>query len=96
MWFDGLLSSGSATTTHTYRLDIESASLAARNDDGAFVPLPTADGELGPGVWALVIRLRHEWQPNYWREAAFVPVLRLQVADDGKVAFEVYGNARGT
>ena len=94
-WFDGFLSSGSAATTHIYRLDVEASSLSARNDDGAFVPLPAAAGEIGPGAWALVIRLRHEWQPNHWREAAFVPVLRLHVADDGEVAFEVYDGARG-
>lgn len=94
-WFDGFLASGSATTTHTYRFDLPTSALEVRNDRGAFTPLPASGGELRPGTWALVIRLRHEWQPNYWREAAFVPVLRLQVADDGAIAFEVYANARG-
>ena len=94
-WIDGLLSSGSAATTHTYRLDLATSALEVRNDRGVFTPLLASAGDVGPGMWALVIRLRHEWQPNLWREAAFVPVLRIQVADDGKVAFEVYANARG-
>ena len=94
-WFDGLLSSGSAATTHTYRLDLSTAALEVRNDLGAFTPLPASVGDVGSGTWALVIRLRHEWQPNLWREAAFVPLLRIQAADDGGVAFEVYADVRG-
>ncbi|MCY3911650.1 MAG: hypothetical protein OXG43_00180 [Chloroflexi bacterium] len=94
-WFDGFLSSGTATTTHTYRLDLATSALEVRNDRGAFTPLPASGGDLRPGAWALVMRLRHEWQPNSWREAAFVPVLRLQVAHDGGVTFEIYGGARG-
>jgi len=95
-WIDGLISSGAAATTHTYRLDLGTSSLAVRNDSGAFVPLPASDGDLEPGAWALVIRLRHEYEPGSWREAGFVPVLRIQVADDGEIAFEVYEDARGT
>ncbi|MCY4114244.1 MAG: hypothetical protein OXG33_09955 [Chloroflexi bacterium] len=93
-WIDGLLSSGSAATTHTYRLDLATSALEVRNERGAFTPLPASGGDLGTGTWALVIRLRHEWQPNLWREAAFVPVVRMWVADDGEIAFEVYDNAR--
>ncbi len=94
-WIDGLLSSGSAATTHTYRLDLSTSTLEVRNDLGAFTPLPASDGELSPGAWALVIRLRHEWQPNLWRDAAFIPVIRFRIADDGEIAFRVYDNARG-
>ena len=93
-WFDGLLSSGSAASTHTYRLDLAAPSFAVRNDRGAFVPLPASEGSLDPGNWALVIRLRHEWQPNYWRDAAFIPVLRIGVSGDGEIAFEVYEDVR--
>ncbi|MCY4111272.1 MAG: hypothetical protein OXF96_04955, partial [Chloroflexi bacterium] len=78
-WIDGLLASGSAATTHRYQLDVATSSLAVRSDSGAFVPLPASDGDLGPGAWALVIRLRHEYEPGSWREAAFIPVLRIWV-----------------
>ena len=94
-WFDGLLSSGSAATTHTYRLDLSSSALEVRNDLGAFTPLPASADDVGPGTWALVIRLRHEWQPNHWRDTAFIPVIRFKVADDGAIAFQVYDHARG-
>lgn len=89
-WFDGLLSSGSAATTHAYRLDLSTSALEVRNDLGAFTPLPASAGDMGPGTWALVIRLRHEWQPNYWREAAFVPVLRFTISEAGETAVAVY------
>ena len=87
-WFGGLLSSGSATTTHTYRFDARTAELSLRDDAGAFAPLPTSAAELGPGGYTLALRLRHEYQPNYWRDAAVIPVVRIRIAEGGDVAFE--------
>ena len=95
-WFDGLVSSGGAASTHTYQLDVVAGSLAVRNDHGVFVPLPASEGSPDPGNWALVIRLRHEWQPNHWREAGFIPVLKLRVSDAGEIVFELYDQVRGS
>ena len=93
-WFDGLLSAGSATTSHTYALDVQVPSLAVRNDRGAFVPLLAAEGELGAGTWVLALRLRHEWQPGAWRETAFIPVVRFTVSESGEVGFTVFDDVR--
>ncbi len=94
-WFAGLISSGSATSSHTYRFDLPASSLAVRNDIGAFVPLDSSDGEIGPGSWVLALRLRHEWQPGYWREAAFIPVMRIDISDTGEISYSVYEDVRG-
>ena len=89
-WFDGLISSGSATGSHTYEFDVPTARLAVRNDAGAFVPLDASEGDLGAGSWVLALRLRHEWQPNIWREVAFIPVLEITISDTGQVTFAVF------
>ena len=89
-WFAGLLSSGSATSSHTYRLDLPASSLAVRNDAGAFVPLAASDHEFGTGTWVLALRLQHEWQPNHWREAAIIPLLQVDVSDTGEVRYSVF------
>ncbi len=91
-WFGGLLSSGSATTTHTYRFDARTAELSVRNDAGAFVPLPTSAASPGPGGYIVALRLREEYQPNHWRDAAVIPVVRFRVAESGEASFEVFDN----
>ena len=93
-WFDGLLSAGSATTSHTYALDVQVPSLSVRNDRGAFTPLPASEGELSVGDWVLALRLRHERQPEVWREAAFIPVLRITISEAGQVAFSLFDDVR--
>ena len=89
-WFDGLISPGSATDSHSYEFDVPTARFAVRNDAGAFVPLDASEGDLGTGSWVLAIRLRHEWQPNVWREVAFIPVLEITVSDAGKISYAVF------
>ena len=88
-WFGGLLSAGSATSAHVYRFDARMAELSVRNDSGAFVPLPTSAAELAPGGYTLALRLRHEYQPNQWRDAAVIPVLRIRVSETGESSFEI-------
>lgn len=90
-WFGGLLTPGSATRVHTYMLDIPASRLAVRNDQGAFVQLPASEGELGTNTWVLALRLRHEWQPNHWRDAAVIPVLTLWISATGEVSYEFSG-----
>ena len=89
-WFAGLLTSGSAASTHTYAFDVPAATLAVRSEDGAFVPLESSDGKLGTGSWVLALRLQHEWQPSNWREAAFIPVLRVQVSEAGGISYALF------
>ncbi len=93
-WFGGLIASGSATSSHTYEFDVPASRLAVRSDSGSLVPLPTSQSELGVGSWVLAIRLRHEWQPNHWREAAFMPVLAITVSAAGEVTFSVFEDVR--
>ncbi|MCY4112931.1 MAG: hypothetical protein OXG33_03185 [Chloroflexi bacterium] len=93
-WFDGLLGSGTATTSHAYELDAQAPSLAVRSDSGALTPLPASEGDLGVGTWVLALRLQHEWQPNVWREAAFIPVLKIEVPVAGEVAFSILDGVR--
>ncbi len=89
-WFGGLLASGSATRADTYTLDVPASSLAVRDDRGAILPLAASEGRLDAGTWILALRLRHEWQPGYWREAAVIPVLRIRVSEAGEVSYQVY------
>ena len=89
-WFAGLIVSGSATTTHIYEFDMSAATLAVQDDRGGSVLLPASDGELGVGSWVLALRLQHEWQPNIWREAAFIPVMRFQLSAAGEVSYAIF------
>ena len=89
-WFAGLISPDLVRGTHAYEFDVPATSLAVRNQSGELVRLDASDGEIGPGSWVLALRLRHEWQPGYWREAAFVPVMRIDISDTGEIRFSVY------
>ena len=80
-WFGGLISPGAANESHTYEFDALAGTLAVRNDRGALAPLDASDDDLGVGTWVLALRLRHEWQPGSWREAAFIPVLEITISD---------------
>ena len=94
-WFAGLITSDSATSAHSYALDVPASLLAVRNQSGALVPLTASDGAMGAGSWVLALRLRHEWQPDHWRESAFIPVMRIDVSEDGEVTYSVYEDVRG-
>ena len=89
-WFAGLLAAGGATASLTYRFDARAPELSVRNDAGAFVPLPTSAANLGPGGYTLALRLRHEYEPNYWRDVAVIPVLRIRTSSDGGVTYEPF------
>ena len=56
------------------------------------MPVPTSAADLGPGGYTLALRLRHEYQPNQWRDAAVIPVLRIRVAETGEASFEILGD----
>ena len=78
------------TTTHVYEFDASAPRLAVRDPQGAFTAVASTASELGAGTWMLGIRLQHEWRPNSWREAAFVPVLLIEVSDAGEASHQVY------
>ena len=59
---------------------------------GAFVPLASSAAELGPGGFTLTLRLRHELDPNRWRDAAIIPVLRASLSETGEVSYEILGD----
>ena len=90
VWFDGWLRPGATATTHTYQFDAHESRLAIRNSDGTFAAAPSSGRVQGPGVWALALRLRHEWRPGSWRDAIYIPVLRVTVSDAGEVQVHVY------
>ncbi|MCY4114245.1 MAG: hypothetical protein OXG33_09960 [Chloroflexi bacterium] len=94
-WFAGLLSAGSATTSHTYRFDARARELSVRNDRGDFVPLASSADDLGPGGYTLALRLRHEYEPTTWRDAAVIPLLRIRISESGRVTYEPLADVRG-
>ncbi|MCY4112929.1 MAG: hypothetical protein OXG33_03175 [Chloroflexi bacterium] len=94
-WIAGLLSAGSATSAHDYRFDARTFELSVRNDAGDFVPLASSAVNLGPGGYTLALRLRHEYEPNHWRDAAVIPVLRIRIAESGDVAYEPLDDVLG-
>jgi len=87
-WFGGQFYPGQGIVSHAYLLDAHTGSLAVQGRDGRFVPAPASESGVGPGVWTLALRLRHDW----W-EAAFIPIARIEIAEDGTVIFKVYEEA---
>ncbi|MCY3913768.1 MAG: hypothetical protein OXG43_11070 [Chloroflexi bacterium] len=89
-WFGGWLGPSTTTTTHTYQFDIREPQLAIRNRDGVYTAAASSGSVQGAGDWALALRLRHEWRPGSWRDAAYIPVLRITVSEAGEVSFHVF------
>ena len=95
-WFAGWLGSNVTTTTHTYEFDPRTLSLASPNREGEFTPTASSGAIEGTGDWVLAVRLRHEYEPGSWRDAAVVPVLGFSIFEDGGIVFEIFDDARGT
>lgn len=95
VWFPGQVAPGRGTTSHTYVFDILAPSLSVQDASGALSTVAESERVLGAGTWTLAVRLQHEWQPNYWREAAFIPVMRLQVSVAGEVSYAVFDDVLG-
>ena len=68
-------------------VDARVPEFSVRNDNGDFAPLPMSAADLAPGGYTLALRLRHEHQPNQWRDAAVIPVLRIRISSGGDVTF---------
>ncbi|MDE2990050.1 MAG: hypothetical protein OXU21_03145 [Chloroflexota bacterium] len=94
-WFPGQLAPSTTTNTFVYEFDILAPSLAVRDANGTFTPAGGSAQALGAGAWTLAVRLQHEWQPNYWRHAGLIPVLRIRVSDAGEIAYDVFDDVVG-
>ncbi|MCY4114243.1 MAG: hypothetical protein OXG33_09950 [Chloroflexi bacterium] len=95
-WFDGWLRSSVTTTTHTYEFDARTSRLASLNADGVFTAMASSGAVPGAGDWVLALRLRHEYEPGTWRDAALLPVLRFTTSENGDIAFETFDTLPGS
>ena len=84
-WYGGQLASGQTTASFRYELDADKGQLSVGTARGTLVRVDSSGEGLGPGTWTLGVRLRHEWH-----EAAFIPVMKIVVAESGDVTYEVY------
>ena len=89
-WFDGWLGPNFKTTTHTYEFDARASRLASPNSHGVFTATASSGGIEGAGTWTLALRLRHEIRPDYWLDAAYIPVMRVTISETGNVSYQVY------
>ena len=95
MWFISYLNPGQGTTSLTHEFDFQAPSLAVRREHGVLKPLDRSEGVLDSSSYVLAVRLRHEYKPNQWRDAAIIPVLRITVSDTGEVSYRVHEDAGG-
>ncbi len=95
MWFVSYLNPGKGTSSLVYEFDFLAPSLAVRREHGVLNPLERSDAVLDSGSYVLAVRLRHEYKPRYWRDAAIIPVLRIVVSQTGEVSYQVHEDAGG-
>ena len=94
-WFSGQIWPGSGRTSIAYEFDFRTPGLAIRDENGVLKPLERSDAVLDSGSYLLAVRLRHEYKPRYWRDAAIIPVLRIVVSQTGEVSYQVHEDAGG-
>ena len=82
-------------TSIAYEFDFRTPGLAIRDENGVLNPLERSDAVLDSGSYVLAVRLRHEYKPRYWRDAAIIPVLRIVVSQTGEVSYQVHEDAAG-
>ena len=94
LWFAGEMASWQGTQRQTYEFDPRMPSLAVRAEDGSGGEAGASGGTpLGPGRWTLVLRLiRGVDRVTYvaQEQAAFIPVMQLEISESGDVSYEVY------
>ena len=95
MWFTGYLNPGKGTSSLAYEFDFLAPSLAVRREHGVLKPLDRSEAVLGSDSYVLAVRLRHEYKPGYWRDAAIIPVLRITVSETGEVSYQVHEDVGG-
>ena len=95
MWFTGYLNPGKGASSLAYEFDFLAPSLAVRREHGVLKPLDRSEAVLGSDSYVLAVRLRHEYKPGYWRDAAIIPVLRITVSETGEVSYQVHEDVGG-
>ena len=90
IWFSGQIGPGRGTSSVNYELDFLKPGMAFRTGDGAWTPAGVSEAESGPGSYTLAVRLRHEYKPNQWRDAAIIPVLNITISETGQVSYQVH------
>ena len=95
LWFSGQLGPGSGRTSIAYEFDLRGSRLAVGGEDGGLRPVQSSETVSGSGSYLLAVRLRHEYKPRYWRDAAIIPVLRIVVSQTGEVSYQVHEDAGG-
>ena len=95
MWFTGQIWPGRGTASLTNEFDFLAPSLAVRRERGVLKPLDRSEAVLGSDSYVLAVRLRHEYKPGYWRDAAIIPVLRITVSETGEVSYQVHEDVGG-
>ncbi len=89
-WYAGQLVPTQATATYSYEFDPRGRHLATVGDGGELDQVASSGDMLGAGTWTLGVRLRHDWY-----EAAFVPVMKLEISETGQVSFDAYEGTLG-
>ena len=84
-WYAGQIIPGQESTVVSYEFDPRAVALAARGEGDEFETAESSGSGLDPGVWSLAVRLRSDW----W-EVALIPVMKISVAEDGGMHYEVY------
>ena len=69
--------------------------MAFRYSGGTWTPAGASEAQSEPGVYTLAVRLRHEYKPDQWRDAAIIPVLKITVSETGEVSYQVHEEAGG-
>ena len=95
MWFSGQIWPGRGTASIAYQLDFLAPSMAFRYSGGTWTPAGASEAQSEPGVYTLAVRLRHEYKPDQWRDAAIIPVLKITVSETGEVSYQVHEEAGG-
>ena len=84
-WYAGQIIPGRESTVVSYEFDPRARALAVRGEGGDIETAESSGSGLEPGVWSLAVRLRSDW----W-EVALIPVMKVLVAEDGGVHYEVF------
>ena len=84
-WYAGQITPDQDSVSHRYLFDPRAGRLSLSDERGNLVPTAASGEALGPGMWTLAVRLRHEWH-----EAAFIPVMKIVVDEMGDVSYDVY------
>ncbi len=93
LWFSGQIAPEHETTRLTYEFDPRGTTLSVRAGDGRLTAAGGGGDALVPGSWSLVLRLNRAVKHRTYvgqEAAAYIPIMHVDIADDGAAAFTVY------